>query len=99
MLVSDFDFYLPAGLIAQDPLPDRSASRMLHILRQPVAFKDLKFKDFPDLLRPGDLLVVNNSRVFSPHVSLDAAPVSGPSPSAPETREPGNSCTDKWKSC
>jgi S-adenosylmethionine:tRNA ribosyltransferase-isomerase len=64
VLVSDFDFHLPEELIAQEALPDRSASRMLHLSRDSGEFQDLHFRDFPALLRPDDLLVVNNSRVF-----------------------------------
>jgi S-adenosylmethionine:tRNA ribosyltransferase-isomerase len=64
VLVSDFDFHLPEELIAQEPLLDRSASRMLHLARDSGALADKKFVDFPNLLRSGDLLVVNNSRVF-----------------------------------
>ena len=64
MLVSDFDFHLPEELIAQEPLTDRSASRLLHLLRGTGAFTDRQFRDFPALLRRDDLLVVNNSRVF-----------------------------------
>ncbi len=89
MLVSDFDFYLPDDLIAQDPLPDRSASRMLHLSRQSGTFKDLRFKDFPDLLQPEDLLVVNNSRVFPARLfgrrsGLKAQPISPRNPAAGE---------------
>ncbi len=64
MLVSDFDFYLPEELIAQEALPDRSASRMLHLSRATGQFEDRRFTEFPAILRPDDLLVVNNSRVF-----------------------------------
>jgi S-adenosylmethionine:tRNA ribosyltransferase-isomerase len=64
VLVSDFDFHLPEELIAQEPMADRSASRMLHLKRKTGQFEDLRFRDFPFLLRPDDLLVVNNSRVF-----------------------------------
>jgi S-adenosylmethionine:tRNA ribosyltransferase-isomerase len=64
VLVSDFDFHLPEELIAQEALPDRSASRMLHLSRSSGEFADQRFADFPSLLRPDDLLVVNNSRVF-----------------------------------
>lgn len=64
MQVSDFDFALDESLIAQEPLADRSASRMLRLDRRTGQFADLLFRDFPDLLRPDDLLVVNNSRVF-----------------------------------
>jgi S-adenosylmethionine:tRNA ribosyltransferase-isomerase len=62
--VSDFDFHLPEELIAQEPLAERSASRMLDLNRATGEFQDLQFRDFPSLLRPDDLLVVNNSRVF-----------------------------------
>jgi S-adenosylmethionine:tRNA ribosyltransferase-isomerase len=64
VLVSDFDFHLPEELIAQEPLPERSNSRMLHLSRFTGRFEDRKFTDFPKLLRSGDLLVVNSSRVF-----------------------------------
>ena len=64
MLVSDFDFHLPEELIAQEPLAERSSSRMLHLSRFTGRFEDRKFTDFPKLLRSGDLLVVNSSRVF-----------------------------------
>ncbi len=63
MLVSEFDYHLPAELIAQEPLPDRAASRLLQ-LNRPGTFRDRWFRDFPDLLRPDDLLVFNNTRVF-----------------------------------
>jgi S-adenosylmethionine:tRNA ribosyltransferase-isomerase len=64
VLVSDFDFQLPEELIAQEPLADRSASRLLHLHRESGIFEDRQFRDFPFLLRPDDLLVINNSRVF-----------------------------------
>lgn len=64
MLVSDFDFYLPEELIAQQPLPQRDASRMLHLRRENGQFQDRAFRDFPGLLRQGDLLVFNNTRVL-----------------------------------
>jgi S-adenosylmethionine:tRNA ribosyltransferase-isomerase len=64
VLVSDFDFHLPGELIAQEALADRSSSRLLHLSRSTGNFEDRKFVDFPSLLRPGDLLVLNSSRVF-----------------------------------
>ena len=64
MLVSEFDFYLPPELIAQQPLPDRAASRMLHLARDSGRFADRTFTELPQLLRAGDLLVMNNTRVF-----------------------------------
>lgn len=62
--ISEFDFYLPQELIAQEPLANRSASRMLHLTRSDGHYYDRKFADFPDHLRTDDLLVLNNSRVF-----------------------------------
>ena len=64
MLVSDFHYDLPESQIAQEPLPDRAASRMLHVQRQKAGSEDRVFRDFPDLLRPDDLVVLNNTRVF-----------------------------------
>ncbi len=64
MLVSDFQYDLPPERIAQEPLADRAASRLLHLERTLGSWQDLKFREFPSLLRPDDLLVVNNTRVF-----------------------------------
>lgn len=64
MLVSDFHYDLPEELIAQQPLPDRASSRLLHLSAATTHFEDRKFRDFPDLLRPDDLVVFNNTRVF-----------------------------------
>lgn len=64
MLVSDFQYDLPEAQIAQEPLADRSASRLLHLDRGTGELKDLSFRDLPDFLRPSDLLVLNNSRVL-----------------------------------
>ena len=64
MLVSDFDYHLPEDLIAQEPLTDRAASRMLRVDRHSGELSDLSFRDLPELLHPGDLLVFNNTRVF-----------------------------------
>jgi S-adenosylmethionine:tRNA ribosyltransferase-isomerase len=65
VLVSEFNYHLPEELIAQEPLPDRAASRMLHLVRSTGEWQDRNFRDFPELLRPDDLLVVNNTRVFA----------------------------------
>lgn len=60
--LADFDFELPESLIAQHPAPERSASRLLDGRgAQPV---DRVFRELPDLLEPGDLLVFNNTRVI-----------------------------------
>jgi S-adenosylmethionine:tRNA ribosyltransferase-isomerase len=64
VLVSDFHYDLPPGLIAQEPLADRAGSSMLHLTRASGKWRDRTFREFPDLLRPGDVLVVNNTRVF-----------------------------------
>jgi len=60
--LSDFDFELPQGLIAQLPLPERSASRLLHVDGDRLA--DRAFTDIVELLAPGDLLVFNDTRVL-----------------------------------
>jgi S-adenosylmethionine:tRNA ribosyltransferase-isomerase len=85
--VADFDFHLPEDLIAQEPLAERSASRMLHLRRDTGAFADRRFADIPGLLRADDLLVVNNSRVFPARLfghrgGLHAQPVSARNPAA-----------------
>jgi S-adenosylmethionine:tRNA ribosyltransferase-isomerase len=64
VLVSEFDYRLPEELIAQEPLATREASRMLRLDRHSGEVQDLCFRDFPELLRPGDLVVFNNTRVF-----------------------------------
>jgi len=64
MLTSDFDYSLPQELIAQNPLSQRDASRMLRLSRSTGIFEDRCFHELPDLLRPGDLVVFNNTRVF-----------------------------------
>jgi len=64
VLVSDFNFHLPDDLIAQEPLAARDESRMLYLQRTGGRHSDRRFRDFPDLLQPGDLLVFNNTRVF-----------------------------------
>jgi S-adenosylmethionine:tRNA ribosyltransferase-isomerase len=62
--LADFDFALPPDLIAQHPALERSASRLLDGLDATQAPKDRIFRDLPDLLQPGDLLVFNNTRVI-----------------------------------
>lgn len=64
MLVSEFDFHLPEELIAQRPAADRASSRMLHVVRSDQSWRDTAFREFPNLLREGDLLVMNNTRVL-----------------------------------
>lgn len=62
MRTSDFDFDLPEELIAQYPLAERSASRLLHVAAGQLS--DRQFTDLPGLLRPDDLLVFNNTQVI-----------------------------------
>ena len=64
MRVSDFDFDLPAELIAQVPPTERGLSRLLRCERVAGAVSHHAMADLPALLQPGDLLVVNNTRVF-----------------------------------
>ena len=62
--VSDFDYDLPAELIAQQPPTERGQSRMLVMNRATGDLRDATFAEFPSLLSPGDLLVLNNTRVI-----------------------------------
>jgi S-adenosylmethionine:tRNA ribosyltransferase-isomerase len=64
VLVSDFDFELPPELIAQQPPAERGGSRMLALSRETGAWQDLWFRYLPHLLRSGDVLVLNDSRVI-----------------------------------
>ena len=64
MKKSDFSFDLPEELIAQTPMEQRDASRLLCLDKQTGAVEHRHFYDLPDLLREGDCLVLNNSRVL-----------------------------------
>jgi S-adenosylmethionine:tRNA ribosyltransferase-isomerase len=64
MRVAEFDFDLPAELIAQEPPAERGTSRLLRLDRQTGQISHHVFGDLPSLLAPGDLLVVNDTRVF-----------------------------------
>jgi len=87
VLVSEFNYQLPAELIAQEPLPDRAASRLLRMSRCSGRLEDGRFRDFPDLLRADDLIVFNNTRVFPARLyarrsGTKAQPVSPRNPAA-----------------
>ncbi len=87
MLVSQFDYHLPPELVAQQPLADRAAARLLHLDRGRELLEDRAFRDFPDLLRPDDLLVFNNTKVlparlFGHRSGARAQPVSAQNPAA-----------------
>lgn len=89
MLVSDFDYVLPAARIAQEPLADRAASRMLVFHRDVGAIQDSAFRQFPEQLHAGDVLVINDTRVlparlFARRAGVKAQPVSQRNPSARE---------------
>jgi S-adenosylmethionine:tRNA ribosyltransferase-isomerase len=89
VLVRDFDYVLPPERIAQQPLEDRAASRLLVFDRATGRFEDSLFRNFPDLLRAGDLLVINDTRVmparlFAHRAGMHAQPVSPRNPSAQE---------------
>jgi S-adenosylmethionine:tRNA ribosyltransferase-isomerase len=64
MLVSAFHYDLPEDLIAQRPPEPRGSSRMMTLDRRTGAFADHLFADLPSLLQPGDLLILNDSRVL-----------------------------------
>lgn len=59
---SDFHYDLPEELIAQGPLPERSASRLMLVPSAPEQFQDCYVRDLPELLQPGDLLVFNDTQ-------------------------------------
>ncbi len=62
--LADFDYDLPENLIAQTPLEDRAASRMLVLYRNEQRWEDRMFRELPQFLGPGDCLVLNDSKVF-----------------------------------
>ena len=64
MLISEFDYDLPEELIAQKPLEKRQDSRMLAVNRAGKTFTDERFFDFPRFLKKGDVVVLNNTKVF-----------------------------------
>jgi S-adenosylmethionine:tRNA ribosyltransferase-isomerase len=87
VLVSDFNYDLPEELIAQQPLADRAGSRLLHLHQSSGLWKDQYFRDFAELLRPDDLIVFNNTRVFPARLygrraGLKSQPVSLHNPAA-----------------
>jgi S-adenosylmethionine:tRNA ribosyltransferase-isomerase len=77
MRVSEFDFELPPDLIAQEPPPDRGAARLLHLSRDTGGLAHASVSALPSLLSPGDLLVVNDTRVFPARLLGRRAPSGG----------------------
>jgi S-adenosylmethionine:tRNA ribosyltransferase-isomerase len=89
MDVSEFDYDLPPGSIAQRPLDERDASRMLLVDRAGGTWEDRSFREFPELLRGGELIVVNNARVlparlFGRRAGLHAQPLGRNNPAREE---------------
>ncbi len=89
VLVSDFDYDLPQELIAQEPLPNRAGSRMLRLERLSGKVEDRTFEEFPELLRPDDLIVFNDTKVFPARLfghraGVRAQPVSQRNPASRE---------------
>lgn len=64
MLISEFDYKLPEELIAQEPLEKRENSRMLFVNRAEKSFRDARFLNLPKFLQKGDVIVLNNTKVF-----------------------------------
>jgi S-adenosylmethionine:tRNA ribosyltransferase-isomerase len=64
MHIREFDYELPEELIARHPLPERAASRLLHVDGATGTHADRRFADLSDLMRPGDVVVLNDSRVI-----------------------------------
>src|SRR3954453_23957006 len=77
MNVGDFDFELPPELIAQEPPPVRGGGRLLHLDRRTGAIEHTRVSALPDLLRAGDLLVVNNTKVFPARLLGRRVPTGG----------------------
>ena len=67
----DFDYHLPDGLIAARPLAERAASRMLVVHRDSGRIEHRMFREFPEFLRPEDLLVLNDTKVIPARVFSD----------------------------
>src|SRR5262245_54373133 len=62
--LSDFDYNLPPELIATEPVRPRDASRMMIVDRRSGSFSDSMFTNLPERLQPGDVLVINDTRVM-----------------------------------
>jgi S-adenosylmethionine:tRNA ribosyltransferase-isomerase len=83
--LAEFDYQLPPELIAQEPLPDRGASRMLVVYRDSGHWEDRAFRELPEFLGPGDCLALNDSRViparlYGHRVGVRALPIGKKNP-------------------
>src|SRR3954469_22319694 len=106
MDVRDFDFDLPAELIAREPPAVRGGGRLLHVDRQTGSIAHTRVSALPDLLRAGDVLVVNNTRVFPARLLGRRVPSGGAveclliaqaSVGAAATAESGTPHTQVWE--
>jgi len=77
MLVSDFDYNLPPELIAQEPARERSSSRLMVLDRAGGGITHAMFNELPGFLRPGDVLVVNDTKVFPARLTGEKAGTGG----------------------
>ena len=87
MRVDAFDYQLPGELIAQRPLEKRDSSRLLLLDRRTGAWEDRQFREFPELLKGDELLVVNNARVMPARLLGKRAGVHSQHPSRKSARE------------
>ena len=77
MDLSEFNYDLPSSAIAQEPLADRAASRMLVLHRREQSWEDRMFRELPEFLHSGDCLVLNDSKVFPSRLFGHRAGMSG----------------------
>ncbi|MBM3122632.1 MAG: tRNA preQ1(34) S-adenosylmethionine ribosyltransferase-isomerase QueA, partial [Chloroflexi bacterium] len=77
MRTSDYDYLLPPEQIAQRPASPRDASRLMVLRRDASALEHLRFRDLPSLLRPGDALVLNQTRVIPARLHARKQPGGG----------------------
>lgn len=87
MRLTELDYSLPDDLIAQRPLPQRDASKMLLLCRQSGSWEDWHFAEFPELLRGDELLVFNNARVLPARLFGHRSGVHSQRPSRKTARE------------
>src|SRR5262245_14341611 len=95
MDVREFDFDLPPELIAQEPPPERTAARLLHLDRHTDVICHSSIATLPDRLRPGDVIVVNNTRVFPARLLGRRVPSGGAVECLPVHRMSED--TDAWE--
>src|SRR5437762_13294497 len=93
MDIREFDFDLPADLIAQEPAADRSAAKLLHLNRASGSITHTIVSALPSLLRAGDVVVVNNTRVFPARLLGRRVPSGG----AVECLLIGHAEADEWE--